>query len=229
MKRTLTRIMALVALASTSGTVKADQTTKTAAQLAIEQFNDCADSLFKDDFESAEIDHELSLNKKWVLFLSAKWSSSDNTTAVLARIRSIGNSAVKEMIITQNGFRAQRGRKDLAPSAKILLCQGADSDPSFLQNPRVDLSDGCWLRGNAVSIPRRRFLRLAAGAAALPAVSRVARAQMTARFRDLGGIAMAGSPAEFRKLIGRRDREMGQGDPGNQHQAGVSRSSFPAP
>src|SRR3977135_1412734 len=32
-------------------------------------------------------------------------------------------------------------------------------------------------RGNAVKLPRRRFLHLAAGAAALPAVSRVARAQ----------------------------------------------------
>jgi tripartite-type tricarboxylate transporter receptor subunit TctC len=32
-------------------------------------------------------------------------------------------------------------------------------------------------RGNAVKLPRRRFLHLAAGATALPAVSRVARAQ----------------------------------------------------
>src|SRR5215475_9732886 len=113
MKRTLTRMTALVALALTSGTVKADQTTKTAAQSAIEQFNDCADSLFKDEFEPAEVDHELSLNKKLVLFLSAKWSSSDNTLAVLARIRSIGSSVVKEVIITQNG----RANDELPPTA----------------------------------------------------------------------------------------------------------------
>ena len=61
-----------------------------------------------------------------------------------------------------------------------------------------------------MSIPRRRFLRLAAGAAALPAVSRVARAQMTARFRDLGGIAMAGSPAEFGKLIADETEKWGK-------------------
>jgi hypothetical protein len=103
MKKTLTRITALVAFALTSGTATANQTTKTAAQLAIEQFNQCADSLFKDEFEPAEIDYELSLNKELVLFLSAKWSSRDNTITVLTRIRSVGRSAVKEMIITQNG------------------------------------------------------------------------------------------------------------------------------
>ena len=113
MKKTLTKITALVAFALTSGTVKADQTTKTAAQLAIEQFNDCAYSLFKDDFAPAEIDYELSLNKKSVLFLSAKWSSSDNTLTVLARIRSVGRSAAKEMIITQNG----RANDELPPTA----------------------------------------------------------------------------------------------------------------
>ena len=103
MKRTLAKIAVLVAFALTSGKVKADQITKTNAQLAIEQFNDCANSLFKDEFELSEIDYELSLNKKSVLFLSAEWSSSDNTISIMARIRSIGSSAVKEMIITQNG------------------------------------------------------------------------------------------------------------------------------
>src|SRR6266478_7164009 len=103
MKKTLTKNMALVALTLTSGTVTADQSTKTTAQLAIEQFNECADSLFKDEFEPAEIDYVLSLNKRSVLFLSAKWSSSDNTITILTRIRSVGRSAVKEMIITQNG------------------------------------------------------------------------------------------------------------------------------
>jgi hypothetical protein len=103
MKKTLTRITALVAFALTSGTVTAAQTTKTSAQLAIEQFNGCADSLFKDEFEPAEIDYVLSLDKEIVLFLSAKWSSRDNTITILTRIRSVGRSAVKEMIITQNG------------------------------------------------------------------------------------------------------------------------------
>ena len=67
MKKTLTKITGLVALALTSGTVAA----KTTAQLAIEQFNQCADSLFTDEFEPPEIDYELSLNKELVLFLSA--------------------------------------------------------------------------------------------------------------------------------------------------------------
>jgi len=113
MKRTLTKMAALVALALTSGTVKADPTTKTAAQMAIEQLTDCADSLFKEDFEPAEIDYELSLNKKSILFLSAKWSSSDNTMSILTRLRSVGSSAVKEMIITQNG----RSGDELPPTA----------------------------------------------------------------------------------------------------------------
>jgi hypothetical protein len=103
MKKTLTKITALVAFALTSGTVTAAQTTKTTAQLAIEQFNECADSLFKDEFEPSEIDYVLSLDKEVVLFLSAKWSSRDNTITILMRIRSVGRSAVKEMIITENG------------------------------------------------------------------------------------------------------------------------------
>jgi hypothetical protein len=103
MKRTLTNVTALVALTLTSGTVTADQTTKTTAQVAIEQFNECTDNLFKDEFEPAEIDYELGLNKEEVLFLSAKWRSRDNTITILTRIRSVGSSPVKEMIMTQNG------------------------------------------------------------------------------------------------------------------------------
>src|ERR1700691_984064 len=102
MKETLIKITALVAFALPPGTAAADQTTKTTAQLAIEQFIDCADSLFKEDFEPAEIDYELSLNKKVVLFLSASWRSHDSTVAILTRIRSVGPSAAKEMIITEN-------------------------------------------------------------------------------------------------------------------------------
>src|SRR5712675_864379 len=116
MRKTLTKTTALIAFALPSGTVLADQTTKTTAQLAIEQFNECADSLFKDEFEPAEIDYELSLNKEAVLFLSAKWSSRDNTIAILTRIRSIGSSAMKEMIMTQNG---QSNDELPPPAAKV--------------------------------------------------------------------------------------------------------------
>src|SRR5437868_11182739 len=116
MKKTLTKEMALVALSLTSGPVTADQTTKTTAQLAIEQFNECADSLFKDEFEPAEIDYELSLNKETVLFLSAKWGSRDNTITILTRIRSVGSSPVKEMIMTQNG---QSNDELPPPAAKV--------------------------------------------------------------------------------------------------------------
>src|SRR6266850_3734288 len=100
-KKTLTKEMALVALTLTSGTVAADQTAKTTAQLAVEQFNECADGLFKDEFEPAEIDDELSLSKEEVLFLSAKWRSRDHTITILTRIRSVGSSPIKEMIMTQ--------------------------------------------------------------------------------------------------------------------------------
>jgi hypothetical protein len=113
MKKTLTKITALVALALTSGTVTADQTTKTNAQLAIERFNECADSLFKDEFEPAEIDYELSLSKETVLFLSVQWASRDHTITFLARIRSIGSSPVKELIMTQNG----QSNDELPPEA----------------------------------------------------------------------------------------------------------------
>jgi hypothetical protein len=113
MKKTLAKMTALVVFALPSGTVTADQTTKTTAQLAIEQFIDCADSLFKEEFEPAEIDYNLSLNKEVVLFLSAKWSSRDSTVAILTRIRSVGASAAKEIIITQNG----RANDELPPTA----------------------------------------------------------------------------------------------------------------
>jgi hypothetical protein len=103
MKKALIRITAAIAFALPSGTALANQTTKTAAQLAIEQFYECGGGLFKNEFEPAEIDYELSLDKKLILFLSAKWSSSDNIVTILVRIRSIGRSAVKEMIITENG------------------------------------------------------------------------------------------------------------------------------
>jgi hypothetical protein len=116
MKRTFTKMTTLVALTLTSGTVTADQTTKTSAQLAIEQFNECADGLFKDEFEPAEIDYELSLNTEAVLFLSAKWGSRDNTITILTRIRSVGRSAVKEIIMTQNG---QSNDELPPPAAKV--------------------------------------------------------------------------------------------------------------
>ena len=103
MKKMLTNVTALIALTLTSGTVTGDQTAKTTAQLAIERFNECTDNLFKDEFEPAEIDYELGLNKEEVLFLSAKWGSRDGTITILTRIRSIGSSPVKEMIMTQNG------------------------------------------------------------------------------------------------------------------------------
>src|SRR4030081_964347 len=103
MRKTLTKTTALIAFALPSGTVLADQTTKTTAQLAIEQFNECAGSLFKGEFEPAEIDYVLGLNKKSVLFLSATWSSSDNTITILTRSRSVAGAAVREMIITQSG------------------------------------------------------------------------------------------------------------------------------
>src|SRR4051812_11684548 len=103
MKKTLTRNIALVAFTLTSGTVTADQTAKTAAQLAVEQFIECANSLFKDEFEPAEIDYDLSLQKETILDLSANWGSRDSTMHILTRIRSIGSSPKKELIMTYNG------------------------------------------------------------------------------------------------------------------------------
>jgi hypothetical protein len=111
----LANLAALVALILMSGTVTA-QTTKTPAQLAIDQFDECAQSLFKDEFDAAEIDYELSLNKDAVLFLAAKWRSRDGTINILTRIRSIANSVIREMTMTQNG-----GASDElpAPAAKV--------------------------------------------------------------------------------------------------------------
>jgi len=102
-KETLASIAALVALTLMSGTVTADQTTKTTAQLAIDQFDECAESLFKDEFDPAEVDYELGLNKEAVLFLSAEWRSHDGTITILTRIRSIATTVIREMIMTQNG------------------------------------------------------------------------------------------------------------------------------
>jgi len=63
-----------------------------------------------------------------------------------------------------------------------------------------------------MKLPRRRFLHLAAGAAALPAVSRFAKlntemnagladAAVRARLAELGGTVIPGSPADFGKLV----------------------------
>jgi hypothetical protein len=102
-KETLANIATLVALALMSGTVAADQTTKTTAQSAIDQFDECAESLFKGEFGPAEVDYELSLNNESVLFLSAKWLSHDGTINILTRIRSIGSTVMREMTMTQHG------------------------------------------------------------------------------------------------------------------------------
>jgi hypothetical protein len=90
-------------LSPDTGTVTADQTTKTTAQLAIDQFDGCAGSLFKDEFDPAEVDYELSLNKEAVLFLSAQWRSHDGAINIMTRIRSIGSTVIREMTMTQNG------------------------------------------------------------------------------------------------------------------------------
>src|SRR3954469_22229066 len=100
MKKTLANTIALLAFTLASVTVTADQTAaadetaKTRAQLAVEQFIKCADSLFKDEFEPAEIDYDLSLGKEAILDLSAKWSSRDGAINILTRIRSVGNPPV---------------------------------------------------------------------------------------------------------------------------------------
>jgi len=103
LKETLANIAALVALSLMPGTAAADQTTRTTAQLAIDQFDECAESLFKDEFDPAEVDYELSLSKEAVLFLSAKWRSHDGAINILTRIRSIGGTVIREMTMTQNG------------------------------------------------------------------------------------------------------------------------------
>jgi hypothetical protein len=115
-KETLANIGTIAALTLMSGAVKADQATKTTAQLAVAQFGECAKSLFKDEFDPAEVDYELSLNKEAVLFLSAKWRSHDGTTNILTRIRSIGSTVMREMTMTLNGA----SNDELpAPAAKV--------------------------------------------------------------------------------------------------------------
>jgi hypothetical protein len=155
MKKTLTKIAALVALALTSGTVTAAQTAKTSAQLAIEQFNECADSLFRDEFEPAEIDYELSASKAVVLFLSAKWGSRDHTITILTRIRSIGSSAVKEMIITQNG----ESKDELPPPAakvKEYIAKVFEECPP--EKGDIDCADAVIERFNGIEQIVRRNL-----------------------------------------------------------------------
>ncbi len=144
MKKTLTKITVLVAFALTSGTVTADQATMTTAQLAIGQFNGCADSLFKDEFEPAEIDYDLSLNKEVVLFLSAKWSSRDNTITILTRIRSVGRSVVKEMIITQNS----QSNDEPPPTAAIDIGKVFEECPP--QKEDYDCADAVIDRFNGI-------------------------------------------------------------------------------
>jgi hypothetical protein len=114
LKETLANIAALVGLILMSETVTADQTTKTSAQLAIDQFDECAESLFKDEFGPAEVDYELGLNKEAVLFLSAKWISHDGAINILTRIRSIGSTVIREMTMTQNG---ESNRTSCAPQS----------------------------------------------------------------------------------------------------------------
>jgi hypothetical protein len=147
MKKLLTMKMALAVLALSSGTVTADQTTKTAAQLAIEQFNECADSLFKDEFEPAEIDYELSLHKEAILFLSAKWGSRDGTITILTRIRSIGSSPVKEMIMTQNG---QSTDELPPPAAKIKEYIAKVFEECPLEKEDYDCADAVIERFNGI-------------------------------------------------------------------------------
>ena len=155
MRKTLTKTTALIAFALPSGTVLADQTTKTTAQLAIEQFNECAGSLFKDEFEPAEIDYVLSLNRKSVLFLSAKWSSSDNTITILTRIRSVGRSAVKEMIITQNG---QSSDEPPPTAAKVKEYIGKVFEECPPQKEDYDCADAVIERFNGIEQIVRRNL-----------------------------------------------------------------------
>src|ERR1700730_14163818 len=53
----------------------------------------------------------------------------------------------------------------------------APSRPAFRLSACCLVVPRAFRKGNAMKLPRRRFLHLAAGAAALPAVSRIARAQ----------------------------------------------------
>ncbi len=45
--------------------------------------------------------------------------------------------------------------------------------------------------------------------------------KIKARLADLGGTVLAGSPADFGKLIADETEKMGQGDPSGQHQTGM--------
>src|SRR5262245_50795603 len=96
-------IAALVALNLMSGTVTAEQAAKTTAQLAIDQFDECAEGLFIGEFDPAEVDYDLSLNKEAVLFLSAEWRSHDGAINILTSIRSIGSTVIRTMTMTQSG------------------------------------------------------------------------------------------------------------------------------
>jgi tripartite-type tricarboxylate transporter receptor subunit TctC len=60
------------------------------------------------------------------------------------------------------------------------------------------------LEENTVNFPRRKFLRLAAGAAALPALSQIARAQAypSRPVRVLVGYAAGGPADTFARLAG---------------------------
>src|SRR5262249_52311106 len=68
-------------------------------------------------------------------------------------------------------------------------------------------------QGNLMKLPRRKFLRLAAGAAALPSVSRLAWAQAypTRPVRIIVGFAPAGGTDIMARLIGQRlSEQLGQ-------------------
>src|SRR5215831_11240752 len=147
MKKALTKVTAVVALALTSGTVTAHQITKTIAQLAIDQFNECTDTLFKDEFEPAEIDYELGLDKEEVLFLSAKWGSRDNTITILTRIRSVGSSPVKEIIMTQYG---ESNDELLPPAAKVKEYIAKVFEECPLEKEDIDCADAVIERFNGI-------------------------------------------------------------------------------
>ena len=54
--------------------------------------------------------------------------------------------------------------------------------------------------------------------------------KVSARFAELGTMVLVGSPGDFGKVIARGNREVWQGDPSGQHQAGVmARAIRPRP
>jgi hypothetical protein len=65
---------------------------------------------------------------------------------------------------------------------------------------------GRSLRVNAANLPRRRFLHLAAGAAAVPVASRIARAQAypVRPVRIIVGVDAGGAPDILGRLMGQR-------------------------